>query len=166
MPRLSLIVALGTRTRAIGKNNALLWHLKGDLPRFKALTFGHPLIMGFNTFQSIGKPLPGRTNIVLTHDTTWSHDGVQVCHSFDEAIQFADSLDTDEVFVIGGGVVYAHALPYADRLYLTLVDDDTEGDTFFPDYTKLPFVEISRETHGETLPHFAWVLMERIRDTT
>lgn len=162
MPTLSLIVALGARTRAIGKDNALLWHLKGDLPRFKALTLGHPIIMGFNTFQSIGKPLPGRTNIVLTHDTTWSHEGVEVCHTLNEALGLAKAHDSEEVFVIGGGMVYAQALPYADRLYLTLVDDDTPGDTFFPDYTSLHFREVSRETHDEEIPHFAWVLLERI----
>lgn len=161
MAIISLIVALGTRTRAIGKNNTLLWHVPGDLPRFKALTTGHPIIMGSKTFESIGRPLPGRTNIVVTHDHNWTHDDVTVYHSIDEALAIARTLDTDEIFVIGGGMVYAQTIAHADRLYLTLVDDDTPGDTFFPDYTTLPFVETAREEHEKDDLKYAWAIFER-----
>jgi dihydrofolate reductase len=162
MQTVSLIVAMGAKTRAIGRNNELIWHIPGDLPRFKTLTLGHPIIMGYNTYLSIGKPLPGRTNIVLTHDLTWSAEGVLTCHSLKEALETACTYDDTEVFVIGGGMVYKEALPFAQRLYLTLVDDDTTGDVFFPDYASYNFKEISRENHTEQVPHFAWVTLERI----
>ncbi|MBP9750074.1 MAG: dihydrofolate reductase [Candidatus Pacebacteria bacterium] len=162
-PIVSLIAALGIRTRAIGKDNALLWHIPGDLPRFKALTVGHPIIMGSKTFESIGRPLPDRTNLVLTTDPAWSHEGVVVCATLEDALANACATGTDEVFVIGGGSVYAQSIELADRLYLTLVDDDTEGDVHFPDYTRLSFSETSREEHTETLPHFTWITFERVR---
>lgn len=158
---LSLIVALGVRTRAIGKDNALLWHIPGDLPRFKALTMGHPVIMGARTFESIGKPLPGRTNIVVTHDQSRAYEGVIVCHSIDEALDTTCALATNEAFVIGGGMLYAQTIERADRLYLTLVDDDAEGDTHFPEYTHLPFTEVAREDHFEASPAFTFVTLAR-----
>lgn len=160
-PRVSLIAALGERTRAIGKGNSLLWHIPGDLPRFKALTAHHPIVMGSTTFTSIGHPLPDRTNIVVTHDPLWSPSGVVVCHSIEEALHTAAHQNTDEVFVIGGGSIYTQTIDRADRLYLTLVDDDTPGDTFFPDYTKMPFRETTREeTTGKVRSTF--VVLERL----
>ena len=161
MPRISLIAALGMRTRAIGRDNALLWRIPGDLPRFRALTTGHPIIMGYNTFLSIGKPLPNRTNIVLTTVPDWSHEGVLVCHDMNDALTLASTHDTEEVFVIGGGSVYTQMIGRADRLYLTLVDDDTDGDTFFPEYAHLPFTEVAREERDEGGLRFAWVTLER-----
>lgn len=162
-PILSLIAALGLRTRAIGKDNTLLWHIPGDLPRFKALTAGHPIIMGSKTFESIGRPLPDRTNLVLTTDPAWSHEGVVVCTTLEDALTNACATGTDEVFVIGGGSVYAQSIELADRLYLTLIDDDTEGDAHFPDYSRLPFRETFREDHQNTTPPFSWVTLERVR---
>ncbi len=162
-PVLSIIAALGLRTRAIGRDNALLWHVPGDLPRFKALTVGHPIIMGSKTFESIGHPLPDRTNLVLTTDPAWSHQGVVACSTLEDALMNARATGTDEVFVIGGGTVYAQTINIADRLYLTLIDDDTEGDVYFPDYTRLPLSETFREEHTETLPRFTWTTFERVR---
>lgn len=159
----SIIAALGARTRAIGNHNALLWRIPGDLPRFKRLTMGHPVVMGHTTFLSIGHPLPGRTNIVLTHDPTWTHDDVVVCRNLDEAFDVVAGENAEQTFVIGGGSVYTQTIEYADRLYLTLVHDDAEGDTFFPTYTHIPWKETAREEHGETTPPFAWVTLERTR---
>jgi len=162
-PRINIIAALGARTRAIGKDNDLLWRIPGDLPRVKQLTMGHPLLMGSKTFESIGRPLPGRTNIVVTNDPQWSCEGITVCYSIDEALDTARSLDGEEVFVFGGGSVYAQTIDRADRLYLTLVDDDTPGDAFFPEYTHLPFIEVAREDHVADGLRFAWVTLERSR---
>ncbi|MDP6631412.1 MAG: dihydrofolate reductase [Kiritimatiellia bacterium] len=133
---LSIIAALGSN-RAIGRNNALLWHLPGDLPRFKRLTTGHPVIMGRKTFESIGKPLPDRLNIVITRSLALQIDGVTVCHGLDDAIAYAaaNTAPDDEVFVIGGGDVYAQTLDRAAKLYLTEVDDaPADADAFFPHY--------------------------------
>jgi dihydrofolate reductase len=160
-PHITIIAALGARTRAIGKDNNLLWHIPGDLPRVKTLTMGHPLIMGSKTFESIGRPLPGRTTIVITKDPHWTHEGVTVCHSVDEALETARTLDTEEIFIFGGGSIYTQTIEHADRLYLTLVDDDTEGDTFFPDYAHLPFTETAREAHEVDGLRFAYVTLER-----
>lgn len=161
MPQISLIAACGTRTRAIGKDGRLLWHVPGDLPRFKALTMGHPIIMGRTTFTSIGTPLPGRTNIVLSHERENEQPGVTYCTTIDAALDYARSVDDHELFVIGGGSVYAQTIAIADRLHLTLVDDDAPGDTFFPDYTMLPFREIEHEEHTAAGLTFAYVTYER-----
>lgn len=128
----SLVVAMGAN-RAIGREQALLWRLPADLAHFKQLTLGHPLIMGRATFDSIGRPLPGRTSIVLTRDRDWSHEGVEVAHDLPAAIERAGELD-DEVFVIGGGQVYAEALErdLIDLMVVTRVADAPDADTFFP----------------------------------
>ena len=159
-PRIILIAALGAKTRAIGRDGKLLWNLPDDLKRFKVLTMGHPIIMGRATYESIGRPLPGRTNIVLCGDASFAPEGVVVCRTLDEAFDTAAILD-DEVFVIGGGSVYAQTIERADRLYLTLVDDDTPGDTFFPEYAHLPFREITREEGEYEGLRYAYVVMGR-----
>lgn len=133
-----IVAGIGRNTRAIGKNNELLWHVPADLKRFKALTVGHPIIMGRKTFESIlailGKPLPGRTNIVVTRDTHYAHEGVAVEHSFADALARAQAEDPTEVHIGGGAEIYKLALPYVSKLYLTLYDDDTAGDTYFPEF--------------------------------
>jgi dihydrofolate reductase len=161
-PRISLIAALGIRTRVIGANNGLVWRIPEDLRRFKALTMGHPVLMGRRTYESIGKALPGRMNIVVSDSPLEAPEDVSVCFSLDEAIALGRAQHTDELFVIGGGQVYAQTLSHADRLYLTLVDDDTPGDTCFPAYEHLPFTETAREegTHG-TL-RYAFVTYDRM----
>lgn len=153
--RVSLVAALA-RNGVIGRRNALPWHLPEDLKRFKALTLGHPVVMGRKTFDSIlaslGKPLPGRTNVVVSRSGTPSLLGVEsrwenvhVAASLEEALRIAGG--TGEIFIIGGAQLYALALPRADRLYLTEVLADVEGDVFFPAVARSAWREISRE-HG------------------
>lgn len=146
MPTSSLIlIAAVARNGGIGKDNALLWRLPEDLKFFKRTTLGCPVIMGRKTFESIGRPLPGRRNIVVTRNTAWQHVGVDVVHTLEEARALAAS--EPRVFVIGGGELYAQALPVADELILTEVDADFEADTFFPSYDRTAFKEVSRESH-------------------
>lgn len=129
-PSISLVVAMA-RNRVIGRNNALPWRLSEDLRRFKATTLGKPILMGRKTFESIGKPLPGRRNIVLTRDPAWRAEGVDVVRSVEEALRKAG--DAPELAVIGGAEVYRLVLPLAQRIYLTRVEADVSGDTSFPE---------------------------------
>ncbi len=159
-PRINIFAALSKRNSAIGFKNKLLWKIKGDLPRFKRLTAGHPLIMGRKTFKSIGRALPNRTNIVVTRDRTFKAPGCEILHSLTDAVKRARELDTEEIFIIGGGELYKQALPFSDRLYLTLVDDTTEGDVFFPEYSAFK-KEIEREEHPEHNPPFTYLILEK-----
>ena len=118
--------------RVIGKDNDMPWHMPADLAHFKKVTLGKPVVMGRKTFESIGRPLPGRKNIVITRNADWQHDGVEVVSSPDEAL--AKVSDVEEVMIIGGGNIYQQFLPQADNLYLTFIDLDVEGDTKFPDW--------------------------------
>jgi dihydrofolate reductase len=129
-PIVSLVVAMA-RNRVIGRNNTLPWRLSDDLKRFKAITMGKPILMGRKTFESIGKPLPGRANLVLTRDRAWQATGVLTVGSIDEAIE--RSRRASELAVIGGAEVYQLALPVTDIIYLTRVEADVEGDTRFPE---------------------------------
>ena len=142
--QLSLIAAVA-RNGAIGKDNALLWRLPEDLKFFKRTTLGCPVLMGRKTFESIGRALPGRRNVVITRNADWSHEGVDVAHSLDEALALV--AQAPKVFVIGGGELYIQALPLADELVLTEVDADFEGDTFFPTWDRSAFTESARESH-------------------
>ncbi len=165
---ISIVVAMGTgrlHNHVIGRNNALLWHIPDDLKRFKQLTLGHPVIMGRKTFESIvsvlGKALPGRTNIVVTRDMDWKFDGVIAMHSLEEAVERAKEIDSEEIFIGGGTQLYTQALPLVDRLYLTLIDDDKEGDSYFPDYER-EFTKIISEESGEWDGlRYRWVTLER-----
>ena len=133
--KISLIVAV-SRNGAIGLNNQLPWYLPEDLKYFKSVTMGKPLIMGRKTFDSIGRPLPGRANIVLTRDPQWTSDGVEVVQSVEQALVAGEiaceAADVDEIMVIGGEQIYRMTIDLADRIYLTQVDTDVEGDAFFP----------------------------------
>ncbi|MBI2337646.1 dihydrofolate reductase [Candidatus Daviesbacteria bacterium] len=134
---ISIIVAVAGKKRVIGTKGGMPWYIPEELKRFKSITMGHPIIMGRKTFESIGKVLPGRTNIVITRDENFSADGVIVTHSLDEALQIAQSAPgNNEIFIIGGGEIYKEALPKTDKLYLTIIDNEIEGDTFFPDYSE------------------------------
>lgn len=133
--KISLICAVAEKNRAIGKDNRLLWNIPKDLEHFKQITLNHPVIMGQKTFESIGRPLPGRVNIVLSPNTDLKIDGVDICHSIGEAIELASKKDNEEIFFIGGGSIYAQTIGLADKLYLTLVKGDYTADTFFPDYS-------------------------------
>ena len=158
--RVSLVAALA-RNRVIGADNRLPWHLPEDLRRFRRLTLGAPVIMGRRTHESIleraGKPLPGRRNIVVTRrpDARW--DGCEVAHSLQAALAAAG--DAPEAFVIGGAELYAAALPLADRMYLTLIDAEYEGDARFPAFDPADWREIAREA-GDG---FAFVTCDRVR---
>lgn len=142
---LSIIAGIGDN-RELGKNNTLLWHIPEDMKRFKTLTTGHTVIMGRKTYESIGKPLPNRTNIVITSEKEFLAPGCIIAHSLDEAIQ--KSHDT-ETFIIGGASVYAQALPIADKLYLTKVKGTFDADTFFPDYSRFSNVVSKVEKHDD-----------------
>lgn len=144
-PRISFVVAMSKQTRAIGKNNDLLWRIPRDQRFFKEVTMGHPMIMGSKTFDSIGRVLPGRASIVLTRNKDWIQKGVVVCHTIASCIEKATQLDPEEVCIIGGGEVFTLALPYVNRIYLTEVDDAVEGDAYFPTYDETLFTEVNKE---------------------
>lgn len=162
--RIALIAALG-KNRALGKGNQLLWQIPEDMKRFKALTNGHPVIMGRKTWDSIPekfRPLPGRTNIVVSRQTSYAIPGATVTHSLIEALGLAQGAEGgEEVFVIGGGQLYAEALPYAHRLYLTLIADEKEGDAFFPPYEHEFTKTISEETRTWEGVIYRFVTLER-----
>ena len=128
----SLIVAYAKNTRAIGKDNQLLWHLKDDLKKFKEVTLNHTLIMGRKTFDSIGRPLPKRHTIIVTRNTDYAQAGCSVVHSIEQGIQLAKKNGETEVFIAGGAEIYKQSLPFVDQLYLTEVDCDLDGDVYFP----------------------------------
>ncbi len=130
---ISLIVAMDER-RGIGVEGHLPWHLPADLKRFKSLTMGHHLIMGRKTYESIGRPLPGRTMIIVSHNPSFQPEGCLVAGSFDTALEFARLDLEDEVFVIGGGDLFDQTIELADRVYLTLVHASLEADVYFPEY--------------------------------
>ncbi len=166
-PRVSIVVALG-HGRVIGKGNHLLWRIPDDLKRFKALTLGHPVVMGRKTFESIvallGTPLPNRTNIVITRDTTWAYEGVVVTHSLEEALEKAKALDQEEIHIGGGADLYRQALPFVDRLYLTLIDDTKDGDTVFPPYEEMFTKKLSEEKREYKGLPYTWITLEREKE--
>ena len=131
--------------RVIGVNNTLPWRLPADLKHFRKLTTGHHVIMGRRNYESIGKPLPDRTNIVITHDPNYRAPGCLVAHSIEEALAIANS--DPEIFVIGGAEIYRQALNSADRLYLTLIHAHINGDTYFPEFDGSHWQEVERERH-------------------
>lgn len=169
-PRLALIWAM-SENRVIGRGGTLPWRLPGELRYFRAVTLGKPVLMGRKTFASLPKPLPGRTNIVLTRDAEFTADPrVKVVHDLDAALEAgrAQALvdGVDELMVIGGAELYAAALPRADRLYLTLVHAEVEGDTFFPEFDERAFEERRRlhvPADGEDVFDYSLVLLERRR---
>lgn len=126
----TLVVAMG-RNNEIGHQNQLLWHLPKDLRHFKEITAGHPVVMGRKTFESIGKPLPNRTNIVVSRQKDWFQEGILIVGTIKEAIKFAKKIDED-IYIIGGGSIYEQTVDLADRIELTVVDGDFEADVFFP----------------------------------
>lgn len=163
-PPISLIAAVA-ENRCIGAENRLPWHLPDDLKRFREITRGRPVIMGRKTFESIGRPLPQRQNIVISRDPHYSAGGVETVTSLEQAIENAKASNPQEIFVIGGAEIYRLALPMADRLYLTLVHQDIPGDAFFPDWKHRSWRETFRESHlaqGENSPAYTFLNLERI----
>jgi len=161
--KISLIVAMG-ENRVIGVDNRMPWHLSADLKRFRAITLGKPILMGRRTHESIGKPLPGRANIVLTRDPTYRSEGCIVVHHRDEAMRAAG--DAPELMVIGGAGLYQEFLPVADRLYLTLVHQTFAGDTFFPTIDWAEWHEVSRgeiQQDEQSGLSYCFVDLEKVR---
>ena len=172
-PIVSAIAAIGVNNRALGKDNKLLWSIPEDLKRFREITRGHPVIMGRKTCESIlkytsGKPLPDRPNIVVTRNPqgeTLGVKGIIVTHTVEEALEKAKDLDQEEVFIIGGGEIYTAALPYTDKLYLTLIEDknplDETPDTFFPPFEdQFPNKTFEKECEWDGIK-YRWVNLER-----
>lgn len=148
MPRISLISALA-RNGVIGINNALPWRLPEDLKYFKSLTLGHHILMGRKTYESIGKPLPGRTTVIITRGNFPAPEGVKIAHSLREAIEICG--DDEEIFFVGGADLYGQALPLADRLYLTEIQAEFAGDAWFPEFDRKRWREVRRDArHADT----------------
>jgi dihydrofolate reductase len=165
------IIAAQSENRVIGRNNKLPWYLPEDLKYFKRVTLGKPIIMGRKTFESIGRPLPGRTNIIVTRNTDWTHAGagVRVVHSLQQAIELAESLALvngfEESLVIGGAEIYALALPMADRLYLTQVHAEVQGDAYFPLLDPAHWQEVAREDFSAIDPNpydYSFIVLDRV----
>ena len=158
----SLIAAMA-ENRVIGRDNQLPWRLSADLQHFKALTMGKPIIMGRKTYESIGRPLPGRTNIVITRDSAFQAEGCEVVHSIEQALAAARGFE--EVMVIGGAELYRQMLDHADRLYLTLVRAEVEGDALFPELGQ-QWHEVERESRkadDKNQFDYDFVILERSR---
>jgi len=131
--------------RVIGKNNQMPWHLPADLGHFKAVTLGKPVIMGRKTYESIGRPLPGRRNIVISRNSGYTIEGCETAVSLEDAMKLVNGVN--ELMIIGGGHLYSQALLLADRLYLTFIDLDVDGDTQFPEFEHLNLTEVKREKY-------------------
>ncbi len=159
---ISLIVAASTNN-AIGKNNQLLWHLPKDLKFFKNKTWAMVVVMGRKTFESVNKPLPGRINIVITTKNDWKAEGVWVAKDLEDALAQAETTNCKEIFIIGGGEIYKQIMPNADKIYMTRVHAEIEGDTFFPeiDVSKWELVSsedfAADEKHGYGFSFQTWV---------
>lgn len=159
---ISLVVACG-RNNVIGSGGSIPWHVPADLKQFKSLTMGKPIIMGRKTYQSIGKPLPGRTNIVITRHPDFTAEGIQIADSLDAAIKQAGALG-DEIMIIGGGEIYRAALPIADRIYMTRIELAPEGDVFFPPIGEADWRTTVLEEHAASgdVPAFSFRRLDRI----
>ncbi|MBX2866570.1 dihydrofolate reductase [Candidatus Kaiserbacteria bacterium] len=158
---IGIIAAIG-KNRELGKNGDLIWRISDDLKRVKDLTTGHPIVMGRKTYESIGRPLPNRTNIVVTRDPSYEAEGCIVTTSLEEALEKAkESEGADEIFIFGGAQIYEMALPYTDRLYLTIIDaEDPEADTFFPEYDTFTNV-IKKEKRDQDGLSYEWFTLEK-----
>ncbi|WP_220719081.1 type 3 dihydrofolate reductase [Agarivorans litoreus] len=139
------MIAAMAKQRVIGKDNQMPWHLPADLKHFKAVTMGKPVIMGRLTYQSIGRPLPGRLNIVVSRNVDLAIEGVTVVNTVQAALDLVE--DEDEVMIIGGGNIYQQCLVFADTLYLTFIEKDVEGDAHFPDYQQYQWQQLASEKH-------------------
>lgn len=154
------LIAAVSDNLVIGKDGQIPWKVPGDLKRFKKITMGFPIVMGRKTFESIGKPLPGRENIVLTKKKDCHIEGVRVCHSVKDVFPMCSFLMASQIFIIGGEKIYEAFLPFADKLHLTLVHRNYEGDAFFPYFDDSDFKEIER-IKGEGEPEHSYVTLER-----
>ncbi len=164
--KIALIAALA-KNRVIGKDNDMPWYIPEDLKFFKRSTLGKPMIMGRKTFESLPGLLPGRRHIVVTRQKGLVLEGAEVVHSLDEALELAEQDKPEEIMVIGGAQLYAQALAKANRLYLTYIHENFEGDTFFPEFDADEWSEVSREekVSQKSGVHFSWVVLERRLET-
>jgi dihydrofolate reductase len=161
---ISIIVATA-QNRAIGKDNKMIWHLPDDFKYFRQLTTNHHIVMGRKTYESIGKPLPNRTTVIITRDKSYTAEGCYVVYSLKEAINFCENNNETEAFIIGGGEIYNQSLDLADIIYLTEVKTTIEGDAFFPEIDYSKFKEIFREHHSIDEKHlfeFDFVTLKKI----
>ncbi|MFT7559859.1 MAG: dihydrofolate reductase [Flavobacteriales bacterium] len=168
--KMTLVVAMA-ENNVIGCENGLPWHLPADLKRFKAVTIGYPIIMGRLTFDSIGRPLPGRESIVVTRNVDWEFDGVSVAHSLDEAVELAKSLSAakglGEYMVVGGANIYEQAISKADRLCVTEIHKAVIGDAYFPSVDLSQWRELSRVSHlaeSTNKPAYSFVEYEKVQE--
>jgi len=164
MNKISIAVAVGENF-AIGKNNQLLWHMPADLKFFKQTTTGHTVIMGRKTFDSVGRPLPNRRNIVITRDTQLKINGVEVVNSLPEALEITKE-EEKPVFIVGGAEIYKQALPLTHTLYLTTIHHQFEADTFFPTINRSEWKVVKSESHAadEKNPYdYTFEVLERIK---
>ena len=162
---INVIVAKASNN-VIGAKNDLIWHLPNDLKHFKNLTSGHPIIMGRKTFESLGRPLPNRTNIVITRDKNWQGENVEKEFSLEKAIESAKKINED-IYIIGGGNIYKQAMEFADVLYITEVHHEFEGDTYFPEIDEEIWEEVDRENFMKDEKHpyaYSYVTYKRIQD--
>ncbi|MEG0187547.1 dihydrofolate reductase [Algoriella sp.] len=162
---INVIVAKASNN-VIGAKNELIWHLPNDLKHFKNLTSGHPIIMGRKTFESLGRPLPNRTNIVITRDKNWQAENVEKEFSLEKAIESAKKINED-IYIIGGGNIYKQAMEFADVLYITEVHHEFEGDTYFPEIDEEIWEEVDRENFMKDEKHtyaYSYVTYKRIQD--
>jgi dihydrofolate reductase len=160
------IIAAVAQNNIIGKNNKLVWHMPADLRYFKNTTMGHTMIMGRKTFESFGKPLPGRRSIVVTRQKDWHYEGVEATHSLEEAIELAPK--DQEVFIVGGAEIYRQALPLCNKMHLTVIHHDFEGDTAFPavDFSEWELVSDIRHKADEKNKYdYSFMVYERKQAT-
>jgi len=144
--RISAIIAMSSN-RVIGKNNQLPWHLPADLKHFKKITMGKPILMGRKTYESIGRPLPGRSNIIITRDSKFQAPGCIIRHSIESALTTAALQHSEEIFIIGGALIFQETLPLIQRLYLTLIHESIEGDAYFPELNSAEWQKIEQIDH-------------------
>lgn len=159
-PRISAIAAITAKDRGLGKDNDLIWRIPDDMKHFRELTSGHPIITGRKNLEAMGRALPGRTNIVVTRDTGYAKEGCIIVHSVEDAIAEAKKIENEEIFIIGGGEIFTTALPYTDRLYLTLIYADKPADVFFPDYSEFTKVIAEEKHEFEEIP-YRYLTLER-----
>jgi dihydrofolate reductase len=163
------MIAAMAYQRVIGKEQKMPWHLPADLAFFKKTTMGSPILMGRKTYESIGKPLPGRLNLVVTRNPDLKIAGCEVVTSLEQALEVATKKfsQCDEIFITGGSHLYNSFLAQADRLYLTLIDAELEGDTFFPDYTQYQWHQVERIDHQadeKNIYPYSFITLDRIRE--
>lgn len=158
--KISIIVAL-TKNNVIGSKNKLLWNIPEDLKRFKNLTTGHHILMGRKTFESIGRILPNRTNIILSKHEVIKIPNAFVFNNLSKAIKFAKDRGENELFIIGGGMIYKECLPLVDKIYITKINDQYEGDVYFPKINYKDWTQIFNEKHLDNNPSFEYSILEK-----